>query len=92
MNTGTKVELRPVSLEDFRRTYEAYRLDCLPGIEYYLTAYTWSGNVRAIRSYEKCGFVVEGRLRNDAYVDGKYYDTVIMGLLKEDFKMREKRI
>ncbi|MFY0758914.1 GNAT family protein [Metabacillus dongyingensis] len=47
---------------------------------------TWSGNVRAIRSYEKCGFVVEGRLRNDSYVDGKYYDTVIMGLLKEDFQ------
>lgn len=47
---------------------------------------TWSGNVRAIRSYEKCGFVVEGRLRNDAYIDGKYYDTVVMGLLKEEFQ------
>jgi RimJ/RimL family protein N-acetyltransferase len=34
---------------------------------------TWCGNVQAIRSYEKCGFVVEGQLRNDAYIDGKYY-------------------
>ncbi|WP_257350360.1 GNAT family N-acetyltransferase [Pseudalkalibacillus decolorationis] len=47
---------------------------------------TWSGNVRAIRSYEKCGFVVEGRLRNHAYIDGKYYDTIVMGLLKEEFQ------
>ena len=47
---------------------------------------TWSGNVRAIRSYEKCGFVVEGQLRNDAYIDGKYYDTIVMGLLKEEFQ------
>lgn len=47
---------------------------------------TWSGNVRAIRSYEKCGFVVEGRMRNDAYIDGQYYDTIVMGLLKEEFQ------
>lgn len=48
---------------------------------------TWSGNVRAIRSYEKCGFVIEGRMRNDEYIDGKYYDTVVMGLLKEEYQL-----
>ncbi|HET7628226.1 MAG TPA: GNAT family protein [Bacillales bacterium] len=47
---------------------------------------TWSGNERAIASYKKCGFVVEGRLRNDAFVDGNYYDTIIMGLLKDEFQ------
>lgn len=47
---------------------------------------TWSGNVQAIRSYEKCGFVREGQLRNDAFIDGKYYDTIVMGLLKEEFQ------
>lgn len=47
---------------------------------------TWSGNPQAIRSYEKCGFVVEGRLRRSEYVDGKYYDTIVMGLLKEEFQ------
>lgn len=47
---------------------------------------TWSGNARAIRSYEKCGFVVEGRMCNDAYIDGRYYDTVVMGVLKEEFQ------
>ncbi|QRG67252.1 GNAT family N-acetyltransferase [Brevibacillus choshinensis] len=48
---------------------------------------TWSGNARAIRAYEKCGFVVEGRLRQNEYVDGQYYDTVMMGLLREDFSV-----
>ncbi|WP_062232310.1 GNAT family N-acetyltransferase [Fictibacillus sp. FJAT-27399] len=47
---------------------------------------TWSGNVQAIRSYEKCGFVVEGRLWKEEYIDGKYYDTVVMWLLKEEFQ------
>ncbi|WP_270406389.1 GNAT family N-acetyltransferase [Paenibacillus timonensis] len=47
---------------------------------------TWSGNERAIRSYEKNGFVVEGRLRNETYIDGKYYDTIVMGLLREDYQ------
>lgn len=46
---------------------------------------TWSGNKRAIRSYEKCGFQVEGVLREDVYVNGEYYDTVIMGLLREEW-------
>ncbi|RZT23831.1 GNAT family N-acetyltransferase [Fictibacillus sp. BK138] len=47
---------------------------------------TWSGNTRAVRSYEKCGFVVEGRLREDTFIDGKYYDTIVMGLLREEFQ------
>jgi RimJ/RimL family protein N-acetyltransferase len=47
---------------------------------------TWSGNVRAIRSYEKCGFVIEGRLRDDSFIDGKYYDTIVMGLLRKEFQ------
>ncbi|MGA4721038.1 GNAT family N-acetyltransferase [Fictibacillus nanhaiensis] len=51
---------------------------------------TWSGNARAIRAYEKCGFVVEGRLRNDAYIDGKYYDTIVMGVLREEFEFNNE--
>ncbi|MCA0986905.1 GNAT family N-acetyltransferase [Guptibacillus algicola] len=47
---------------------------------------TWSGNVRAIRSYEKCGFEVEGRLRQNEYVEGTYYDTVVMGLLRSEWE------
>ena len=47
---------------------------------------TWGGNVRAISSYEKCGFIVEGRKRSHSFVDGKYYDTVMMGILKDEFQ------
>lgn len=48
---------------------------------------TWSGNTRAIRAYEKCGFVVEGRLRQNEYVNGQYYDTIMMGILREAFAL-----
>ncbi len=47
---------------------------------------TWSGNDRAIKSYKKCGFQVEGILKENEFVNGKYYDTVIMGLLKSHWK------
>jgi len=43
-------------------------------------------NIRAIRSYGRVGFVAEGRLRQDTYLEGHYYDTVVMGLLREDFE------
>jgi RimJ/RimL family protein N-acetyltransferase len=43
-------------------------------------------NHRGIRSYEKCGFKREGVLRHDRYKEGQYYDTVMMGILKEEFR------
>jgi RimJ/RimL family protein N-acetyltransferase len=50
----------------------------------YLQVYDF--NVRGIRSYEKCGFKKEGALRDDRFSRGKYHDTVIMGILKEEFE------
>lgn len=38
-------------------------------------------NVRAIRSYEKCGFVHEGRLRDAIFIDGDYRDLLLMSVL-----------
>lgn len=49
-----------------------------------LTVYSF--NERAIKSYEKCGFKVEGILRQEIFKDGKYYDKVAMGILREEFK------
>lgn len=43
-------------------------------------------NTRAVRSYEKVGFVVEGRRRRGVYIDGRYYDVIVMGLLREEFR------
>lgn len=41
-------------------------------------------NPRALRIYEKCGFVVEGRLRRHAYKRGQFQDLILMGLCADD--------
>lgn len=46
---------------------------------------TWDGNTRAIRSYEKVGFKIEGKQREACYVLGEYHDAILMGLLKQDY-------
>lgn len=38
----------------------------------------------AIRCYEKCGFRIEGRLRDAYFRHGGFHDTVIMGRLRTD--------
>lgn len=41
-------------------------------------------NPRGRRAYEKVGFKEEGRLRRGQFVDGRYVDVVVMGLLADD--------
>ena len=36
--------------------------------------------------YKKCGFIEEGIRRKKYYYKGEYLDTILMGLLKEEFK------
>ena len=43
-------------------------------------------NARAIACYKKCGFVEEGRLRQDRYKGGVYHDTLVMGVLVDEFR------
>lgn len=45
-------------------------------------------NIRAIRCYKKCGFVEEGIRTSKCYLDGEYVDTIIMGIIKDDFDKR----
>ena len=35
---------------------------------------------------EKVGFRREGVLRQDTYRDGRYWDTIVMGMLREEWK------
>ncbi|MGG3571478.1 GNAT family protein [Bacillus gobiensis] len=49
-------------------------------------------NKQAISLYEKIGFVVEGKLRKHAYVDGSYYDTYFMGILQSEWEQRNNEI
>jgi RimJ/RimL family protein N-acetyltransferase len=43
-------------------------------------------NTRAIRAYEKCGFVQEGLERETACIRGHWHDDIMMGLLEREFR------
>lgn len=45
-----------------------------------------SENERAIRAYKACGFIEEGRLREHAWLDGRYVDVIHMGVLRGEWK------
>ncbi len=49
---------------------------------------TWSGNEGMIRLAQKLGFQEEARYRKARIVDGKYYDSVSYGILKEEWESR----
>jgi len=42
-------------------------------------------NKGARRTYEKAGYVLEGTLRDDIYRNGRYYDSLKMAILREDY-------
>ncbi|AFS77521.1 acetyltransferase, GNAT family [Gottschalkia acidurici 9a] len=46
----------------------------------------FSFNERAIKLYEKIGFVHEGRLRQALYRAGNWHDIIIMSILKNEYK------
>lgn len=45
--------------------------------------YVREDNKRAIRCYEKCGFKKEGVMRESLFSNGKYHNTLAMGILNE---------
>jgi RimJ/RimL family protein N-acetyltransferase len=50
-------------------------------------------NLRAIRAYQKCGFIIEGREREAALVDGGWHDDVMMAILDREYlAMRRKEM
>jgi RimJ/RimL family protein N-acetyltransferase len=42
-------------------------------------------NPRALRSYKKCGFRLEGRTRKEMMREGKRYDVLWMGILRDEW-------
>lgn len=50
----------------------------------YLKVY--ADNHRAVALYARCGFVEEGRLREDSYRNGRYTDVIEMGILRSEFE------
>ncbi len=45
----------------------------------------FANNTRAIRSYEKVGFMLEGRQRQAIFKNGTYQDELVMGVLRSDW-------
>jgi RimJ/RimL family protein N-acetyltransferase len=42
-------------------------------------------NPRGVRSYEKAGFVVEGRVREAILREGRWWDLIYMGILRDEW-------
>jgi RimJ/RimL family protein N-acetyltransferase len=49
---------------------------------------TWSGNERAIRAFRSAGFVEEGRRRSAVRVGHQWYDSVLFGMLREEWPVQ----
>ena len=47
---------------------------------------SYAYNLRAIRAYEKSGFKKEGIMREDALINGKFVDSVLLSILRKEFK------
>lgn len=52
---------------------------------------TWSGNGRMVRVAEKVGMQLEGRMRRVRVVRGERYDSIRMGMLREEWEDNQKR-
>ncbi len=45
----------------------------------------YASNARAIRVYEKAGFAVEGRCRQEVFINGRYEDVLYYAILREQW-------
>lgn len=52
----------------------------------------FENNPRAVRAYEKAGFVQEGRLRQGHYQNGEYIDVFIMSILRTEWQISGKNL
>jgi len=51
---------------------------------------TWSGNKRMMRAAEKIGMQLEGRMRKCRIYNGEYYDSIRMGVLREEWNSQKR--
>ncbi|HEY3313250.1 MAG TPA: GNAT family protein [Anaerolineales bacterium] len=47
--------------------------------------HVYETNSRAIHAYEKVGFIHEGRLRQSTYRNGRYFDSLLMSILRSEW-------
>lgn len=51
---------------------------------------TWEYNEHARSLYRRMGFVEEGRERDYLFRDGRYHDSIAMGLLRSEWRARQE--
>ena len=51
-----------------------------------IALFVFEFNERAIRTYKRCGFVVEGRSRESIFRDGQWWDEIAMSVLESDWR------
>jgi hypothetical protein len=51
-----------------------------------IALYVFEFNERAIRAYQRCGFVIEGRSRESIWRDGRWWDELAMSILESDWR------
>ena len=49
-------------------------------------------NPRGLRAYEKVGFRKEGVKRQDNYRAGRYWDTIVMAILREEWDLNQPQV
>lgn len=52
----------------------------------------YSFNERAVKSYEKCGFKVDGVQRDDIFREGKYHNIINMSILRSEYEGELNRL
>ena len=50
---------------------------------------TYEYNPRAVAAFRRAGFREEGRLRRHVYMEGRYWDVILMGCLREEFEAED---
>lgn len=91
-NVARKAELAIILVKDARgKGYarEAIRLICDYAFNQLNLNRVWlrvaEQNQSAMRAYARAGFTREGVLRQDMFIDGRYEDVLIMGLLAREY-------
>ena len=58
---------------------------------YKVTAGVASINEGSVKAFEKAGFEIEGQAKSQFFLDGEYYDSLYLGITKEDFLKKSSK-
>lgn len=91
LNQSCKLGIRIGDREYWGKGYGQDAIDTLLKFAFYkldifrVSLKYYEYNERASKCYLKCGFKYEGRTKKSAFIDGHFYDEILMGVLKSDF-------